>query len=378
MQRKSYLNEIIQALSDNPIVALLGPRQCGKTTLAHQLYEYTNLNPITYFDLENPVDLARLTEPFLALMPLTGLVIIDEIQLSPNLFPILRVLVDQKADLKLLILGSASRELLKQSSESLAGRIQYIEISPFSYSEVNEFPKLWIRGGFPRSFLATTENASVTWRKNYIRTFMEQDIPNLGFKIPPANIRRFWLMLAHYHAQLFNASELGNSLNLTHHTVKHYLDILAGTFMVRVLNPWFENISKRQVKSSKIYLRDSGIYHTLLNINKENELLINPKLGASWEGFALESVIKALGVDSNDCYFWSTHSHAELDLLIVEGLDRRGFEFKYNQAPKITPSMRIALHDLKLEKLVVIYPGTTRYALAPNIECIGLEMFCTS
>lgn len=377
MLRNIYLTDIIRAFEDSPIVALLGPRQCGKTTLARQLADYKQFSKVTYFDLEDPIDLARLAEPMLTFEPLTGLIIIDEIQRIPDLFPILRVLVDQpNSTRQFLILGSASRELIRQSAESLAGRIHYLEITPFSYGEVDDLDRLWVRGGFPRAYLAKNEESSATWRKNYIRTFLEQDIPNLGIQIAPPNLRRFWLMLAHYHAQFFNASELGQSLDLSHHTMKRYLDILAGTFMVRRLNPWFENLSKRQVKSPKIYLRDSGIFHTLMNINSKDELLINPKLGASWEGFALESVIRHLNVDPADCYFWASHSHAELDLLIVEGLQRRGFEFKYSQAPTITSSMKTALSDLKLEKLTVIYPGKTRYLLSEVIECVGLEEFC--
>ncbi len=312
----------------------------------------------------------------LALEELTGLVVIDEIQRFSNLFSVLRVLVDQKNKKRqFLVLGSASRELIKQSSESLAGRIHYLELTTFSFEETGELEKLWLRGGFPLSYLADTEADSVRWRKDYIKTFLEQDIPNLGIKIPAQSLRRFWTMLAHYHGQLLNASEIGNSLDISHNTVKRYLDILTGTFMMRQLQPWHENIAKRQVKSTKIYFRDSGIFHTLLNINTHHELMTNPKLGASWEGFALESIIRHLGVDQNDCYFWATHNQAELDLLIVSGDKKIGFEFKHTKTPKLTRSMQIAYEDLKLNELTIIYAGDKHFKLTPHITCMPLDSF---
>lgn len=358
---------------------MLGPRQCGKTTLAREYFSNHQGRKENYFDLENPTDLLRLQDPLLALEELTDLVVIDEVQRAPELFPILRVLVDQgKHSLRYLILGSASRHLIKQGSESLAGRIHYIEICPFSMGEVEDIRTLWLRGGFPLSYLAANDQDSVQWRKDYVKTFLEQDIPQLGINIPAMQLRRFWMMLAHYHAQTFNASEIGNALDLSHHTISNYLDILTGTFMVRQLNPWFENIAKRQVKTKKIYFRDSGILHTLLNINNSSELLLHPKIGASWEGFALESIIRHLKVDAEDCYFWSTHGGAELDLLINTGSERHGFEFKFSKTPKLTRSMQIAYDELKLNSLTVIYPGDKPIRLSQKISCVGLEDYLAS
>ncbi|OGT54473.1 MAG: hypothetical protein A3F17_07705 [Gammaproteobacteria bacterium RIFCSPHIGHO2_12_FULL_41_15] len=377
MIRTAYLQEIEQSFRTSPIVAVLGPRQCGKTTLARHYFRSQQGLSEHYFDLEDPLDWHRLQDPLLTLEHTMGLVVIDEVQLMPHLFPVLRVLVDKGIpQQRFLILGSASRQLFQKSSESLAGRIHYIELTPFSCQEVDLMDRLWLRGGFPLAYLADTEKDSAVWRKDYIRTYLEQDIPQLGIHIPAISLRRFWMMVTHYHGQLFNASELGNSLDLSHHTVKRYLDILTDTFMLRQLPPWYENIGKRQVKSVKIYFRDSGIYHTLLNINNHRELLIHPKLGASWEGFALESVIHTLSVDPADCYFWATHGQAELDLLIVQGMNRIGFEFKYTKAPKITKSMHISLETLQLNKLTIIYPGDKNFLLAPKIECVGLDAFC--
>ncbi len=374
MQRLQYIEQIAAAFKTSKIVAMLGPRQCGKTTLAREYFKISNGVQENYFDLENPIDLLRLQDPMLALDTLQDLIIIDEIQRIPELFPILRVLVDRAPPLqRYLILGSASRELIRQSSESLAGRIHYIEITPFSIPEINDIEKLWIRGGFPLSYLAGSDLDSIQWRKDYIKTFLEQDIPQLGINIPTAHLRRFWMMLAHYHGQIFNASEIGNSMDLSHHTVKNYLDILTGTFMVRQLTPWFENIAKRQVKSKKIYFRDSGILHTLLNIDKKTDLLSNPKIGSSWEGFALESVIRHHQVDEHDCYFWSTFSGAELDLLIILNGERHGYEFKFSKQPKLTKSMQIACDDLKLKTLTVIYPGDKLIRLTESITCKGLN-----
>lgn len=376
MQRPDYLHEIEKAFQTSKVVALLGPRQCGKTTLARQYFATHQGLKSQYFDLENPIDLLRLQDPMLALQDFEGLIIIDEIQRTPELFSVLRVLVDQdNKNQKYLVLGSASRDLLRQSSESLAGRIHYLELTPFTYPEVSEIEKLWLQGGFPLSYLANDEEASFIWRMNYIRTFLEQDIPNLGIRIPTENLRRFWMMLAHYHGQILNTSELGNALDLSHTTIQKYVDILTGTFMVRQLAPWHENIAKRQVKSKKIYLRDSGIFHSLLNIKNKQELLVNPKLGASWEGFALEEVIHHLRADKYDCYFWSTYQTGELDLLIARGTERLAFEFKFSKTPQLTKSMQIALEDLKLKRLIVIYPGDVTIHLNQKVTCIGLEEF---
>lgn len=376
MERYIDLKHIQEAFETSKIVAILGPRQCGKTTLAREYFKIHHGLSEQYFDLENPQDALRLSDPLLALEDMDGLIVIDEIQRVPDLFPVLRVLVD-KENLKqrYLILGSASRELIRQTSESLAGRIHYMELTPFSFHEAPDLDKLWLRGGFPLSYLANTIKNSMQWRLDYIRTFLEQDIPALGIQIPAANLRRFWMMLAHYHGQLMNASEIGNALSISHHTVQKYLDILSGTFMVRQLHPWYENIAKRQVKTKKIYFRDSGIFHTLLNISDHAALLTTPKIGASWEGFALEAIIRHLHVDAQDCYFWAAHGAAELDLLIVKGDQRLGFEFKFSKTPQITRSMQQALTDLKLSKLTIIYPGEHLIRLSPNITCIGLKSF---
>lgn len=377
MDRPEFIQEIDRYFQSHPIVAILGPRQCGKTTVARM---YCKKQPsffsANYFDLEMPVDIERLRNPMLTLKPLSGLIVIDEIQRIPELFPALRVLVDQEnSNQKYLILGSASRELIQQSSESLAGRIAYLELTPFSFKEVGHLQRLQLGGGFPRSYLAKTEEESFDWRNAYIRTFLEQDIPNFGFQIPPVALRRFWIMLAHYHANIFNASELGRSFGASDVTMRKYLDILTGTFMIRQLHPWFENIGKRQVKSPKIYFRDSGIFHCLLNIHSEEELYTHPKIGASWEGFALEEIIRFHRVQNEDCYFWSTYGEAEIDLLIYQHKGFLGFEFKYTDAPKITKSMQIVIKDLKLSHLYVIYPGNIDYPLSDQITVVGLQNF---
>jgi len=379
VERKRYLGQIDDQLRVHPICGILGPRQVGKTTLAKQYIKKRPPKNLYYFDLENPIDLARLDNPMLALSGIeNGFIVIDEIQRRPELFPILRVLVDQEEKKrKFLILGSASRELIRQSSETLAGRIGYIELPPFALFETKDSEKLWLRGGFPRSYLAKTEDDSFLWRQSYITTFLEKDIPNLGFQIPPQQLRRFWLMLAHYHGQIFNGSQLGRSLSVSGHTVRNYLDILAGTFMVRVLQPWFENLKKRQVKSPKIYFRDSGVLHGLLGIKEKSELEHFPKIGSFWEGFALEEIIKAFDASQQETYFWATQANAELDLLMLKHNKKIGFEFKYMDAPKVTKSMRIAQQDLKLDHLAVIYPGKTSYVLDEEIVAYGLEMIKT-
>jgi predicted AAA+ superfamily ATPase len=371
MDRPFFLEQIDFQFSIHSVCALLGPRQIGKTTIARQYAK--RFSRVHIFDLENPFDLARLENPMLALREIqSDLIIIDEIQLRPDLFPVLRVLVDELPR-KFLILGSASRDLLKQSSETLAGRIGYIELTPFSLSETKEANRLWLRGGFPRSYLADTEQKSYFWRQSYISTLMERDIPNLGFHIPPQLMRRVWMMLAHHHGSILNASEIAKSLNITHHTVRKYLDILNGTFMVRLLQPWFENISKRQVKSPKVYLRDSGILHALIHIQSHEELQVYPRLGASWEGFALEEIIKYYHLPSDECYFWSTQSGAELDLFIFKDGKRLGFECKYTDHPKPTKSMYSALSDLKLDHLYVVYPYHETFPLQENITALGLN-----
>lgn len=377
MERPKYIKDIKLQFKVHPICALLGPRQVGKTTLAKMYIDMHVTEKVHFFDLENPYDLARLENPMLTLSNLTNqLIVIDEIQRRPELFPILRVLVDdKKKKQKFLILGSASKDLIHQSSETLAGRIGYIEIMPFSLEEAKNTRSLWIHGGFPRAFLAPNDEESFLWRQSYIATYLERDISNLGFQIPPPQIRRFWLMLVHYHGQIFNASELGKSLGISDHTVRKYLEILTGTFMVRILSPWFENLGKRQIKSPKIYFRDSGILHTLIGIRSETDLDVYPKLGAFWEGFALEEIIRQIHPIPEECYFWGTQSGAELDLLIIKNGKKLGFEFKYTDNPKITPSMRISCQDLNLDHLYVIFPGIHSFLMADKITAVGLDSF---
>jgi len=369
IKRTRYYHNISRQLLSHQIVALLGPRQSGKTTLAKQ-YSSTFTGQVHFFDLEDSRDLARLSNPYLAFESLRGLIIIDEIQLLPDLFKTLRVLTDDKQQRQFLILGSASRDLIRQSSETLAGRIAYIEVSPFSLLEVHDVERLHLFGGFPNSYLTTT---SFDWLEQYIRTFLERDIPNLGFSISPVTLRRFWSMLAHYHGNIFNASEIGRSLGLSDHTLKNYLDILCGTFMVRQLMPWFENIKKRQVKRPKIYFTDSGIFHHLMDIHTQEQLLKHPKSGASFEGFALEQVIRVFDQRTEDCYYWGIHEEAELDLFMTRSGQRFGFEFKYADAPVMTNSMTKAIQYLKLDRLYVVYPGYKDYRLSEIVHVMPIE-----
>lgn len=373
IQRTPEINLLKKLIKNNPIVAILGPRQCGKTTFSRQFSSQWPSDVIR-FDLENPRDLQRLDDPLLALEDIQGLVIIDEIQKSPDLFPVLRVLSDSSLKTKYLILGSASRDLIRQSSESLAGRISYLEIGGFSLGLVGaqKAERLWIRGTFPRSFLAANEAASYQWRQDFIATFLERDIPQLGFNIPAKSLGRFWRMLAHYHGQIFNASEIGKSLEVSDHTAQRYMDLLSGTFMVRQLRPWHYNTKKRIIKRPKIYFRDSGILHTLLSLEEKNDILSHPKLGASWEGFALEEVIKALHLKEDEAFFWGVHAAAELDLVFEKKGGLYGIEVKYTQAPSFTPSMRSALAELSLKHLWLIYPGKEEYPLSRNVTAIPL------
>lgn len=377
IHRVKRLSEIKDAVGRSRVVGLIGPRQCGKTTLARELVEHDSLN---YFDLEDPASLARLDDPKLALEPLKGLVVIDEIQRKPELFPLLRVLADRKPNpATFLVLGSASPDLLRQSSESLAGRIEYLELGGFAYDELQQQAQReahWLRGCFPLSLLAKSEQDSWQWRDSFIKTFLERDIPQMGIQTPASTLRRFWTMLAHYHGQILNASELGRSLGINQTTVSHYVDLLEGVFMVRALQPWHENLKKRQVKRPKIYFRDSGIFHSLIGIRTPLSLLEHPKLGASWEGYAMEELLKARQPD--EAYFWATHNGAELDLLMFEGGKRYGVEFKRRDAPRLTPSMKIAMDDLGLEQLTVIYPGNKGYALAESIHVEPLEKLLTN
>lgn len=352
-----------------PVTAMLGPRQCGKTTLAWAM------DADHYFDLENPRDAARLDQPQLALEDLKGLVAIDEIQRMPELFPLLRYLVDQDPDRKFLILGSASRDLIRQSSESLAGRIAYYPLYGFRLFDIGpeNMKVLWFRGGLPRSYLAASDAESHLWRGQYVTTFLERDIPQLGITIPARTLRRFWLMLCHYHGQILNYAELGRSFGVSDMTVRKYCDILEGAFMIRILQPWYANVGKRVVKRPKLYIRDSGLFHTLLSIETPEQLYTSPKLGASWEGFALESVCRALEKENTDVFFWNTHGGAELDLFWQWGGKNWGVEFKYEDAPRLTRSMQTAMEDLQLTGLWVVYPGKSAYALAKNIQVLPLS-----
>jgi hypothetical protein len=372
--RKHYLAQVKKALARSPIVALIGPRQCGKTTLARQVIPARHPH---YFDLEDPV-VARLMEnPMTALQGLHGLVVVDEAQRQPGLFPVLRVLADRaEQPATFLILGSASPELSRQAAESLAGRVEIIEMRGF---DLNELPpdaqeKLWERGGFPRSYLAADGEGSVAWRKNFIRTFLERDLAALGFGLSPALMGRFWTMLAHYHAQLWNGSEIAASLGIAPNTARAYLDALEQTYMIRRLQPWHANLGKRLVKTPKIYFRDSGLFHTLCGIQSAAGLLTHPKLGASWEGFALEEILQAQQPDQS--WFYAVHSGSELDLLMEIGGRRIGVEFKRADAPHAMRSMHLAIADTKLDELWVVYPGTRTYALdkkitvRPLVECI--------
>ena len=368
--RPTVHNNIEAALTRSRVATLIGPRQCGKTTLARQFVAADSLN---YFDLEDPVSLARLDEPMTALSSLRGIVVIDEIQRRPELFSILRVLCDREPlPARFLILGSASPSLLHQAAETLAGRLETIQMSGFSLAEVGIATQAthWRRGSFPLAFLAATEEDSLTWRKNFIQTFLERDLPQMGVAIPAPALHRFWSMLAHYHGQVWNAAEPARALGISESTVRRYLDLLQAVFMVRQLQPWHENLGKRQVKSPKIYFHDTGLLHQLLGIRSELDLLTHPKSGASWEGYVVEEALKAVAPD--EAYFWATHNGAELDLLLFKDGKRFGVECKRVDAPRLTPAMRVALADLRLDDLIVIYPGDRAYPLAERVRVIPL------
>ena len=379
ISRSQELARLTTLLARNPVVAILGPRQVGKTTLARQFADALG-GPVSFFDLEDARDQARLADPMLALSGARGLVVLDEIQLAPEIFRALRVLADRpRRPARFLVLGSASPELLRQSSESLAGRIAFHELSGFGLADVapRQLDRLWLRGGFPRSFLARTNGESVDWRREFIRTFLERDLPQLGITFPAPTMRRFWLMLAHYHGQTWNASEVGRSFGVADTTVRRYLDALAATFVIRVVQPWHANVGKRQVKSPKVFFSDSGLLHSLLDLESQAQLEGHPKSGASWEGFAMQLVLDRLGARRDETYFWATHAGAELDMLITRGGRRFGFEFKRTLAPRVTQSMRTALEDLKLARLDVIYPGEETFPLAANIRAVALPRIRT-
>jgi predicted AAA+ superfamily ATPase len=369
--RTLLLNELRLRLARSRVVVLSGPRQCGKTTLARELVSPDSIN---YFDLEDPVDVGRLEEPMTALGPLRGLVVIDEVQRRPELFPVLRVLAD-RADLpaRFLILGSASGDLLRQTSESLAGRMERMAIGGFSLTELGGAAeaRLWLRGGFPLSYLATDEADSRAWRKNFIQTLLERDFPQWGVRVPAMALQRFWSMVAHYHGQTWNAAEPARALGVSESTARRHLDLLTDAFMIRQLQPYHANLRKRQVKAPKMYVRDSGLLHQLLGIGSQKDLLTHPKLGASWEGFVLEQV---LGNEPHDeAFFWATHQGAEMDLVLRRGGDLFGIECKRRDVPRLTPSMRIALQDLGLSRVIVLYPGTRRIPLADRVEAMPIQ-----
>jgi len=369
--RKKYNVAIKQALTRSRVVALVGPRQCGKTTLARQFIPESSLN---YFDLEDPLSFARLSEPMTALEPLSGLVVIDEIQRYREIFPILRVLCDRSDNpARYLILGSAGGDLMRQSSESLAGRIEYINVSGFGVNEVgNEnISRLWLRGGFPLSYLAETDENSLAWRKSFIMTLLERDFPQWGIRVPATALLRCWMMLAHYHGQIWNCTEASRSLGQTHNTTRHYLDLLSDAFMIRQLQPYHANIKKRQVKAPKIYFRDTGILHQLLGISSEKSLLTHPKSGASWEGFIIEQVLRTIPHD--EAFYWATHQGAEIDLILRKGDQLSGIEIKRTDTPRLTPSIKTALTDLKLDSVSIIYPGKKTFALTPQVKVVAQE-----
>jgi uncharacterized protein len=375
MRRIRALREVRDRFRTHPVVTLVGPRQCGKTTLARDLASHGPFarGPVTRFDLEDDRHLAALQDPYLALEHLEGLIIIDEVQRRPELFRALRVLIDQqKKGRRFLVLGSASGDLLRQSSEALTGRASFYELTPFSPHEVVGLDRLWLRGGYPRAWLSRTDGDAFAWLTDYVTAFLERDVPSFGLRISPVALRRLWMMLAHVHGRVLNLSELGRSMGVDHKTVASYLDLLTQTFMVRQLEPWFANVAKRQVKSRKLYFRDSGLLHALLNIRSRAELDVHPYLGASWEGFALECVIRELGLPQSECFFWATHAGAELDLFVHVDGKPCGFEFKRADAPKLSPSMRAALEDLKLHRLFVVVPGTQSYALHERVTVLGL------
>jgi predicted AAA+ superfamily ATPase len=374
IQRYREIEILGQLLKRYPVVGIVGARQVGKTTLARSFIDRID-KATSYFDLENPEDLARLADPMLALKDLEGLVVIDEVQRLPDLFPVLRVLVDRpRGQCRFLILGSASPGLLRQSSETLAGRIFYHQLNGFTMDEIGpeNHTLLWLRGGFPRSYLARTHTESDEWRRGFIRTFLERDLPQLGITIRSTTLNRFWRMLAHYHGQIWNSSDFARSFGVADTTVRNYLDLMTSALVIQQLPPWHENISKRQVKAPKIYIADSGLLHSLLNLKALRDLEGHPKLGASWEGFIIQQIIRQLGARTDECFFWATHAGAELDLLVIRGRQRLGFEIKRTSSPQITPSMRIALSDLKLGRLDVIHAGETTFPLDKKIRAVAL------
>lgn len=359
---------LAEALTESPVVLLTGPRQAGKSTLARTVVAPEDKN---VFDLEDPRDLNRLSEPTLILPELRGTVIIDEAQRQPELFPILRVLVDEDPRPgRFLILGSASPDLVGLASESLAGRVHLIELGGLRASDLEpeDDARLWLRGGLPRSFTSASDTSSQRWRDNYISTFLERDLANLGIRIPATTMRRFWTMLAHFHAQRWNGAELARGLGVSQPTVRRYLDALTDALVVRQVQPWLANVAKQQVRSPKVFLRDSGLLHRLLGIGDRNDLLGHPKVGASWEGFVVEQLLALPGVRAG--WHWASHGGAEIDLLLDIGTERIGVEIKRTDRPTLTPSMRTALDDLELAKVIVVHAGSDRYPLADGVTAV--------
>lgn len=375
IKRDCELLTLEKLLRRHPVVGIVGARQVGKTTLARSVVARRR-GPVSYFDLESPEDLARLADPMLALKDLKGLVVIDEIQRYPDIFPVLRVLVDRsKLPARFLVLGSASPDLLRQGAETLAGRILYHQLNGFSIDEVGveQHKRLWLRGRFPRAYVARSHADSYEWRRGFIRAFLERDLPQLGITIRATTLHRFWTMLAHYHGQVWNASEFARSFGVADTTIRNYLDLLGSVLVVRQLQPWHENIAKRQVKAPKVYLADTGVLHSLLNLRTLRDLEGHPKVGASWEGFVMEEVIRRLGARSEECFFWATYSGAELDLLVVRGRKKLGFEIKRTSSPRSTPSMRNALTDLGLKSLDVIHAGDETFPLAKKVRAVAFS-----
>jgi predicted AAA+ superfamily ATPase len=362
--RVHHLELLKGQLANFPVVAMLGARQVGKTTLARQL-EANWDGPTRHFDLEDPDDQARLADPAFVLRDLKGLVVLDEIQLRPDIFPLLRVLADRPdSPARFLILGSAAPELLKHTAESLAGRVVFHELDGLAPHEIAQgnsssdwLDTRWLRGGFPRALLADNTQLSREWRDAFIRTYLERDLPQLGINLPALTMRRFWTMLAHYHGQTWNGSELARSLGVSDKTVSRYLDILEGTFMAFRLMPWYANVGKREVKAPKVYVADSGLLHRLLSIGDQDSLLAHPKCGASWEGFILREVIRRTDAKRGEAFFWAVHAGAELDLLILQDGRRLGFEIKLTKSPQVTASMRSAKETLRLDHLYVMCHG---------------------
>lgn len=368
--REDHIRQVRVLLDEFPIVAVLGARQVGKTTLARQLAD-AEQEGAAWFDLEDPADLARLEDPGLALRELRGLVVLDEVHRLPDVFPLLRVLADRPGTpARFLVLGSASPELLRQTSETLAGRLAFHQLSGFSLNEVADLERLWLRGGFPRSYLAASDGASGRWRRNFIDTFLSRDIPDFGAAIPTTTLRRFWTMVAHWHGQIWNGAEFGRAFGVSHTAVRRYLDLLSSLFVVRQLPPWFENISKRQVRSPKVYVADPGILHGLLGLGSREDVLSHPKVGASWEGFVIGQIMHLMGARQEQCFHWSTHSGASIDLLVADGGRRYGFEVKRAEAPRLTRSMKSAMETLKLDSLDIVHAGAKHYPLATGVRAL--------